>query len=86
MVALLPPPLNRAFYVPEDRSATVTFRVRDLGIARYGPVFERIEAGLTRIADQHPNFTLYLDGTAAWRWRNLYQIVVDLAMSLEAPR
>jgi uncharacterized protein len=82
MMALLPPPLKRAFYVPEDRLATVTFRVRDLGIARYGPVFERIEAGLKRIADQHPNFTFYLDGTAAWRWRNLYQIVVDLAMSL----
>jgi predicted RND superfamily exporter protein len=82
MVALLPPPLKRAFYVPEDRLATISFRVRDLGIAQYGPVFERIEAGLQRIADKHPNFTLYLDGTAAWRWRNLYQIVVDLAMSL----
>jgi predicted RND superfamily exporter protein len=82
MMALLPPPLKRAFYVPENRLATVTFRVRDLGIARYGPVFERIEAGLKRIADQHANFTFYLDGTAAWRWRNLYQIVVDLAMSL----
>jgi hypothetical protein len=82
MAALLPPPLKRAFYVPEDRQATVTFRVRDLGIARYGPVFERVEAGLQRIAEKHPHFTLYLDGTAAWRWRNLYQIVVDLAMSL----
>jgi predicted RND superfamily exporter protein len=82
MVALLPPPLKRAFYVPEDRLASITFRVRDLGIAQYGPVFERIEAGLQRIAEKHPNFTLYLDGTAAWRWRNLYQIVIDLAMSL----
>jgi predicted RND superfamily exporter protein len=82
MVALLPPPLKRAFYVPEDRQATVSFRVRDLGIAQYGPVFERIETGLQRIAEKHPNVTFYLDGTAAWRWRNLYQIVVDLAMSL----
>jgi predicted RND superfamily exporter protein len=82
MVALLPPPLKRAFFVPEDRSATVTFRVRDVGIAQYGPVFERIEAGLDRIGKEHPEFTFHLDGTAAWRWRNLYQIVVDLAMSL----
>jgi predicted RND superfamily exporter protein len=79
---LLPPPLKRAFFVPEDRWTTVTFRVRDLGIAKYGPVFERIEAGLKRIADEHPTFNLYLSGSAAWRWRNLYQIVVDLAMSL----
>jgi predicted RND superfamily exporter protein len=82
MLALLPPPLKRAFYVPEYRSATVTFRVRDVGIAKYGPVFERIEAGLKRIAEQHPAFTFELAGSAAWRWRNLYQIVVDLAMSL----
>jgi predicted RND superfamily exporter protein len=82
MLALLPPPLKRAFYDPEDRFATVTFRVRDLGIAKYGPVFERIEAGLMRIAEEHPAFTFQLAGSAAWRWRNLYQIVVDLAMSL----
>jgi predicted RND superfamily exporter protein len=82
MLALLPPPLKRAFYVPEDRLATVTFRVRDVGIAQYGPVFERIEAGLARIAEEHPNVTFHLEGSAAWRWRNLYQIVVDLAMSL----
>jgi predicted RND superfamily exporter protein len=82
MVALLPPPLKRAFYVPEDRLATVTFRVRDVGIATYGPVFERIEAGLQRIMEKHPDFAIHLDGSAAWRWRNLYQIVVDLAMSL----
>jgi predicted RND superfamily exporter protein len=82
MLALLPPPLKRAFYVPEERTATATFRVRDLGIARYGPVFERIEAGLEKIAAEHSSFTFELTGSAAWRWRNLYQIVVDLAASL----
>jgi len=82
MLALLPPPLKRAFYIPEDRTATVTFRVRDLGIAAYGPVFERIEAGLREISASHPGFHLELTGSAVWRWRNLYQIVVDLATSL----
>ncbi|MEX2139866.1 MAG: efflux RND transporter permease subunit [Pirellulales bacterium] len=82
MLALLPPPLARAFYVPDERQATVTFRVRDLGIARYGPVFERVEAGLERIAAEFPAFRFELTGTAVWRWRNLYQIVVDLAASL----
>jgi uncharacterized protein len=82
MLELLPPPLKRAFYTPEQRSALVSFRVQDLGIARYGPVFERLEAGLDRIAAEHPAFTLRLSGDAAWRWRNLHQIVVDLAVSL----
>ncbi len=82
MMALLPPPLKRAYYVPEEHRAVVSFRVQDLGIARYGPVFERVEAGLTQIAAEHPQFTFLLSGNAAWRWRNLYQIVVDLAASL----
>jgi predicted RND superfamily exporter protein len=82
MLALLPPPLKRAFYDPEGHWATVSFRVQDLGIARYGPVFERVEAGLLQIGQEHPYFSFELTGTAAWRWRHLYQIVVDLAMSL----
>ena len=40
LMELLPPPLKRAFFVPEHRTATVTFRVQDLGIAKYGPVFK----------------------------------------------
>lgn len=82
LLELLPPPLKRAFYTPEHRTATVTFRVRDLGIAKYGPVFERVEAGLTKIASEHPAFSAQLAGSAVWRWRNLYQIVIDLASSL----
>lgn len=82
LLELLPPPLKRAFYTPEIREAIVTFRVQDLGIARYGPVFRRIEAGLAEIARRHPQFSLDLSGRAVWRWENLYQIVVDLAASL----
>lgn len=82
LLELLPPRLKRAFYTPEHREATVTFRVQDLGIARYGPVFQRIEAGLEEISKRHPNFSLELSGRPVWRWENLYQIVVDLAASL----
>lgn len=82
MLELLPPQLKRAYYRPEFRTASVRFRVQDLGIAKYGPVFERLETGLAQIHQRHPNFTLKLDGDAVWRWRNLYQIVVDLASSL----
>jgi len=82
MLELLPPQLKRAFFTPEDGYAVVNFRVQDLGIAKFGPVFTRLESGLVTIAAKHPEFSLKLDGDAIWRWKNLYQIVVDLAASL----
>ena len=82
LLDLLPPSLKRAFYTPEYRQATVSFRVQDLGIAKYGPVFFHIENGLQRIQQSHPEFSLTMSGVPIWRWRNLYQIVVDLATSL----
>jgi hypothetical protein len=82
LIELLPTDLKRAFYVPEKQSATINFRVRDLGIAAYSSVFERIETQFAGIAAAHPGFQLALEGKAAWRWRNLHQIVVDLALSL----
>ncbi|MDG1896785.1 MAG: efflux RND transporter permease subunit [Fuerstiella sp.] len=82
LMELLPPPLKRAFFTPERNEAKVTFRVQDLGIAAYGPVFERIEAGCAAIRKEHPDFRFELRGNAVWRWQHLYQVVVDLAASL----
>lgn len=82
MIELLPPPLKRAFYKPEDRLATVTFRVLDIGIARYSPVFEGVERGLSQIMTDHPEFDLRLAGSAIFRWRDLYRIALDLGSSL----
>jgi hypothetical protein len=82
LLELLPASLKRAFYIPEYRQASVQFRVQDIGIAKYGPVFERVEAELGQIAQRHPRFYLALDGDAIWRWRDVYQIVTDLATSL----
>ncbi len=82
LIELLPPPLKRSFFTPERHYANVQFRVQDLGIAAYGPVFERIETGLAAITKSHPAFSFELEGDAVWRWQNLYQIVVDLAKSL----
>ena len=82
MIELLPPPLKRAFYKPEENFASVTFRVRDIGIAQYSEVFQRVETGLNEIVTQHPEFRLSLAGSAVHRWRDLYRIVVDLGSSL----
>lgn len=82
LLELLPAELKRAFYIPERRIATVLFRIQDVGIAAYGPVFTRLEAELKKIEQQHPGMKLELKGFAVWRWKHLYQIVVDLAKSL----
>ncbi|MCO6454655.1 MAG: MMPL family transporter [Pirellulaceae bacterium] len=82
LLELLPASLKRAFYAPEERRASVQFRVQDIGIARYGPVFARVEAALAEISRRHPAFQLELEGDAIWRWRNVYQILTDLATSL----
>ena len=82
LIELLPPPLKRGYYVPENREAFVTFRVQDIGIAAYSEVFERIEQQLTEIVAAHPGFSWSLDGSAARRWKDLYRIVLDLATSL----
>ncbi|MBW3599827.1 MAG: MMPL family transporter [Planctomycetes bacterium] len=62
--------------------ASVQFRTQDIGIAKYGPVFERLEADLQKIESRHPHFSLELDGESVWRWRNVYRVVTDLATSL----
>ena len=82
MLELLPPPLKRSYYEPEYRRATVVFRVQNLGIARYGPVFQRISDRLEEIKEEHPSFGFRLSGEPIWKWENIYQIVVDLVISL----
>ncbi|HEV7279274.1 MAG TPA: MMPL family transporter [Pirellulaceae bacterium] len=82
LIELLPGALKRIFYEPENRQATVTFRVRDVGIAAYGPVFERVEAELSAIEAEYPQFDLELTGSAVERWRGLYRVMLDLFYSL----
>jgi len=82
LIELLPPPLKRAFYEPEAQLATVSFRVQDIGIAQYSPVFERVEKQLREIVGEHPDFDLRLTGPAVFRWRDLYRIALDLGSSL----
>ncbi len=82
MLELLPPPLKRAYIAPEERSSRITFRLQDIGIASYGPVFERIEQKLAALQLEHPEFEMELDGGAVFRWQNLFQVIQDLVRSL----
>jgi uncharacterized protein len=82
LAELLPPPLKRAFLRIEDREANIVFRLQDIGIANYGPVFKRIEDQIGVVINKHPLFSAELAGNAIWRWKNLYQIILDLLSSL----
>lgn len=82
MVELLPPPLKLALYDPDQHSAKITFRVQDLGTATYKPVFQRIESAIKEIRGENPGVEIALESDPIRRWKNLYQIVSDLAMSL----
>ena len=82
LLDLLLPPFKRVYYEPELRYTSVNFRVRDLGISAYNPVFTRVISGIEEIALEHPNFRIGAGGNAYFRWENVYKIVIDLALSL----
>ncbi len=48
LLELLPPPLKRAYYTPEDRSAEVTFRLQDLGMRGMVPYSNASSRGSNR--------------------------------------
>ena len=82
MLEIVPPSVTRNFYIPERRWAHVSFRVQDLGIAAYDDTFQRVTAAMKEIEATHPGFSISFEGEPFWRWKNLFQIVVDLATSL----
>ena len=79
---LMPPPIRDLLYNESRHQAYVLMRCQDKGIRLYAPVFDRLDERLNAVRQEHPGFTIQLDGRPVWRARNLYQIVVDLASSL----
>ncbi len=79
---LLPPQLKQLFWRPDTNELIVVFRLQDVGIASYGPVFERIDRQLAQLSQKYPEVKVNLDGSAVWRWKHLYRIIMDLAKSL----
>ncbi|KAA5539728.1 MMPL family transporter [Roseiconus nitratireducens] len=79
---LLPTPLKTAFYDPAISEAVINFRIRDVGIAAYAPVFESVQQDLRRLQREHPHYQIWMEGGAVRRWQNLYQVVLDLIYSL----
>lgn len=83
-LSLLPRELQSFFYDAGQRRAIVSVRMQDHGIAAHTPVFNRLEERFAAMAEEHPGFTLTLDGQPVRISRDLYQIVTDLRASLGA--
>ncbi|TWT47519.1 efflux RND transporter permease subunit [Botrimarina hoheduenensis] len=83
-LSLMPRELKNFFYNETRRWAVVTIRMQDRGIAKYAPVFTRLEQGLAEIAAANPGFELRLDGQPVKIAKDLFQIVTDLRASLGA--
>ncbi len=79
-LGLVPQNIVAGFYQPESRRALVSARVRDLGIAVYKPVFERIDAGLGGVAG--PGLRIEMTGDPIVWGRYLDRMVMDLLKSL----
>ena len=81
-VDLLPAQVRRSWFDTEARQARVTVRIRDLGIAKYEPVFQQLENRFEKMEAEQPGYRFELGGSAVRRGRDLYKIVLDLARSL----
>ncbi len=82
LLDLVPPPLRRTVYNPAQHRTLITVRVRDLGVARYRPVFRRLENRLDELGEQLPGFRFELSGLPVVEGQEIFQIVYDLATSL----
>jgi len=82
LVEVMPKNLRRFLIRQEDRTALVSSRTQDLGIAAYQPVFARLNSKLNSIAAKHPGFSFELTGMPIRRGSELITIVMDLVASL----
>ena len=71
-----------AFYRPDLRSAVITVRVKDLGVAKYVPVYDLLQGRLEKLNEEYPDYVFGLAGGAVSQGRYLHRMVNDLARSL----
>ena len=62
--------------------AVVITRVQDLGVAKYAPVYDRLESQLDKINKDFPEFKFGLSGGAVGWGRYVYRMVNDLSRSI----
>lgn len=82
LVSLLPDDLSRQFWRPDINQAQVIARVRDLGMAHYRPILDRIEKKFAGLTAEHPEFQIKLTGEAIIESQAIQQVVRELFYSL----
>ena len=71
-----------AFYRPDLKSAVISVRVQDLGVAKYVPVYDLLQNRLETLNEKYPDYVFGLAGGAVSQGRYLHRMVNDLARSL----
>lgn len=82
LLDIVPPPLRDAAINVDERRTMLTARMQDVGLAKYTPVFRRIETQLAKLQEQHPGFQCKITGDPVVRNKQLWQIVTDMSVSL----
>jgi predicted RND superfamily exporter protein len=78
----VPPEIVRSLFQPDINRAVVATRVQDLGVARYAPVYDRLEERFAELAAQNPGFDFGLAGIPVGWGRYAHRMVNDLVRSL----
>ncbi len=81
-VELLPSGIRDSLYRPELRKTVVSFRVRDLGVAKLDPIFARIAERLESLERRFPGYSIALTGDGVVRGKLVARVVEDLGRSL----
>jgi hypothetical protein len=71
-----------AFYRPDLKSAVISLRVQDLGVAKYVPVYDLLQSRLEALNKEYPDYVFGMAGGAVSQGRYLHRMVNDLARSL----
>ncbi len=82
LIEVVPPPLRDATMNVNARRTVITARMQDIGLAKYTPVFDRVETKLRDVEAEFPGFRCAITGDPIVRNKQLWQIVTDMSISL----
>jgi predicted RND superfamily exporter protein len=60
----------------------VSARLQDVGLAAYGPAFERLNRAFDELEKEYPQFEITLTGRPVYRTQEVTQVITDLGKSL----
>ena len=82
LASQLPDDLKAQFYRPDLRLALVLTRTEDLGIAKFDPIFERLQRQLRQVESDNPGVDVQVVSDVVIEGRVVNQIIDELMASL----